>query len=176
MQNNFYVKKHTHKISGNYLTGTELKYCWIVCIFNIHFVVFQTHTDQLLKHKAFCQDTLLQCSPWTKTPIFCSKLDLGVPKLPWAWRQSRKCSWLGSKKCSWHVDTVTSWDSATQSARSLLSLLAHVPQNFSQSTYTLRKKGTGEREQKMLYKKNNFSLEFQNKPTLLFLFRENVKN
>lgn len=43
MQNNFYVKKHTHKISGNYLTGTELKYCWIVCIFNIHFVVFFKH-------------------------------------------------------------------------------------------------------------------------------------
>lgn len=35
-------KAHTcHKISRNYLTGTELKYCWILCIFNMHFVFFK---------------------------------------------------------------------------------------------------------------------------------------
>jgi len=35
------------------------------------------------------------------------------------------------------------------------------PQNFSQNTYSLRKKGTEEREQKIVYKKNNYSSEFK---------------
>lgn len=137
----------------------------------MRFVFFQTHTNQLLKYKVFGWAVLLQCFPYPK-PQAVVEFQLTGPGFSWTSLALKRNQKLPLAKI-WGIFSACGCSvSASQllgpwTSTGVWCLFWHRC-HFSQNTHRLRKKSRGEREEKIVSRKN-FGSEIKSKSTLLFL-------